>query len=242
MNEELTQELGALPESMSSDTPGTQPSAAGPVENTAPQYEEIILGQELTDDDLSRVYKRLGRPDKAEDYDLKEIVPDTFNQGVVEEFKNKAFELGVSQDNAKKLAQWYKETQEKQINDYQRARQEASDRSILQLKAEWGSRFDEEVKYALKARDAYADADFKQYMNETGLGDHPALVKAFAKIGRELSEDRLVQSDTAVRMAKNSELKRAEIQRLRENKDFMAQYRRGEPSAVQRLNRLYLED
>lgn len=76
-------------------------------------------------------------------------------------------------------------------------------------------------------------------MDDTGLGNHPALVKAFAKIGRELSEDRLVQSDTAVRLAKSDELRKSEIARLRADRDFMSRYRRGEAGAVQRLNSLY---
>ena len=76
-------------------------------------------------------------------------------------------------------------------------------------------------------------------MDDTGLGNHPALVKAFAKIGRELSEDRLVQSDTAVRLAKSDDLRKSEIARLRAHRDFMSRYRRREAAAVQRLNSLY---
>ena len=112
----------------------------------------------------------------------------------------------------------------------------------MTLKTELGANFDAEVRNARKALDAYTDKAFKQYMDESGLGNHPALVKAFAKIGRELSEDRLVQSDTATRLAKNDELRKSEILRLRGNKEFMEKYRRGEPTAVQRLNSLYSDD
>lgn len=204
--------------------------------------EQLIIGEEITEDDRIRIYNRLGRPEAPDNYDLSGIVPDTYNQDIVDEFRKKAHETGMSQEGVRKMAEWYKEVELKQQDAIRKARAMQDDQNMLHLKAEWGVHFDENVKNARKALDAYTDKAFKQYMDETGLGNHPALVKAFAKIGRELSEDRLVQSDTATRMAQNEELKRSEILRLRSNSEFMARYRQGDPVAVQRLNRLYLED
>lgn len=223
-----------LPESLTSE----QVELTQPVETA----EQLIIGEELTDDDINRIYKRLGRPEAPDKYDLVGIVPETYNQDIVEEFKKKAHETGMSQENVRKMAEWYKEVEIKQLEAANKARAIQDDQNILQLKTEFGVNFDAEIKNARKALDAYTDKAFRQYMDDTGLGNNPALVKAFAKIGRELSEDRLVQSDTAARLAKNDELKRSEILRLRSNKEFMDKYRRGDPTAVQRLNRLYLED
>ena len=240
MNEELTQDAlqPTATESLSSDT--IQPDTNIPVEQ--PQVEQIIIGEELTDDDLNRVYARLGRPEAPDKYDLEGIVPETYNKDLVEDFKRKAHESGMSQDNVRKMAEWYKDIEIKQRDAIEKARALQADQNILALKAEWGVNFDAEVKNARKALDAYTDKAFRQHMDETGLGNHPALVKAFAKIGRELSEDRLVQSDTAARLAKSEDLKRSEILRLRSNKEFMDKYRRGDPVAVQRLNSLYSND
>ncbi len=210
--------------------------------NDAPQVEQIIIGEDITDDDRNRIYKRLGRPDTHEAYDLNGIVPETYNQGIVEDFKKKAHENGMTNEAARKMAEWYKEIELKQQEAYRVSREAQADQNILELKKEFGVRFDEEVKNARKALDAYTDKAFKQYMDDTGLGNHPALVKAFAKIGRELSEDRLVQSETASRLAQNEDLRRSEIVRLRADKTFMERYRRGDPMAVQRLNKLYLDD
>jgi hypothetical protein len=208
----------------------------------APQVEQIIIGEDITEDDRNRIYKRLGRPDTHEAYDLNGIVPETYNQGIVEDFKKKAHENGMTNEAARKMAEWYKEIELKQQEAYRVSREAQADQNILELKKEFGVRFDDEVKNARKALDAYTDKAFKQYMDDTGLGNHPALVKAFAKIGRELSEDRLVQSETASRLAQNEDLRRSEIVRLRADKTFMERYRRGDPMAVQRLNKLYLDD
>ena len=207
-----------------------------------PTTEQIIIGEELTPDDVNRIYAKLGRPESPDKYDLEGIVPDTYNQDILEQFKKKAHETGMSQEGVRKMAEWYKEIEMKQHEAIQKARAIRDDQYIMTLKTEFGVNFDQEIKNARKALDAYTDKAFKQYMDESGLGNHPALVKAFAKIGRELSEDRLVQSDTATRLAKNDELRKSEILRLRGNKEFMEKYRRGDPTAVQRLNSLYSDD
>ena len=223
-------------------TPVTSDEASIVQEQAQPQVEQLIIGEELTADDVNRIYSRLGRPESPDKYNLEGIVPDTYNQDVLEQFKQKAHETGMSQEGVRKMAEWYKEVEIKQHEAIKKARAIQDDQNLLTLKTEFGVNFDSEIKNARKALDAYTDKAFKQYMDESGLGNNPALVKAFAKIGRELSEDRLVQSDTATRLAKNDDLRRSEILRLRSNKDFMDKYRRGEPTAVQRLNNLYADD
>ena len=231
--------LPQAPETLSS---GEGPESVPTEPSQEEQVEQLIIGEELTEDDLNRVYKRLGRPDEPDQYDLSEIVPPEYDQTAVEQFKQKAFENGMSQEGVKKMAEWYKEVEVANLQKMEEARKQQADLQILELKKDFGVNFDREVNNARKALDAYTDNDFRKYMDDTGLGNHPALVKAFAKIGRELSEDRLVQSETAQRLAKNEELKKSEIARLRSDKAFMEKYRRGDAVAVQRLNRLYLED
>lgn len=213
----------------------TEPAAAP----ATPEVEILTIGTELTDEDRNRIYSRLGRPEAPDKYDLTDIVPENYNHSVVEEFKQKAYENGMSNEGVRKMAEWYKDIELKQAEAMQKAKMAQADQHILHLKKEFGTRFDEEVNNARKALDAYTDKDFRKYMDETGLGNHPALVKAFAKIGRELSEDRLVQSETATKLAQDEHLRRAEILRLRADQTFMERYRRGDREAVARLNRLY---
>ena len=218
------------------------PQQAAPVDQTeSVGVQEIIVGSEITDKDRDILYERLGRPKDHEGYDLSGIVPETYNQGVVEEFKKKAHETGMSAEGVRKMAEWYKDLELKQRESIEKSKMIQADQHILELKKDFGVNFDTEVKNARKALEAYTDSAFRKYMDDTGLGNHPALVKAFAKIGRELSEDKLVQSDTATRLAKSDDLKRSEIARLRSDKEFMSRYRRGESAAVQRLNSLYME-
>lgn len=221
-------------------------TSSDPIESAPSNLpEQLIIGEELTEDDMNRIYKRLGRPETSDEYDFSEVVPEGYtNLGIIDEFKQKAHETGMSKAGALKMAEWYKDVETRQVQAMTKARNEQIARQELELRKEWGADFDNQLSLAIKARDAYAgdDPEFKKYMNETGIGSHPTLVKAFAKIGRELSEDRLVQSETTNRLAQNEELRRSEILRLRSDKQFMDRYQRGDQIAVQRLNKLYLDD
>lgn len=54
-----------------------------------------------------------------------------------------------------------------------------------------GPALQENLSYAAKVLDTFAP-DLRQVLNDTGMGNHPAFVKAFVKIGKAISEDRLV--------------------------------------------------
>jgi hypothetical protein len=93
----------------------SQGAEAAPVDQTQNiGVQEIIVGSEITDKDRDILYERLGRPKDHEGYDLSGIVPETYNQGVVDEFKKKAHETGMSAEGVRKMAEWYKELEIKQ--------------------------------------------------------------------------------------------------------------------------------
>lgn len=69
-----------------------------------------------------------------------------------------------------------------------------------------GDKFDENLAVALKARDAFATPELKKLLNETGMGNHPEVVRFFLKIGKAISEDGFVRdAGTTGAMAKTVE-------------------------------------
>jgi len=67
--------------------------------------------------------------------------------------------------------------------------QQTQDRSLEALKTEWGQAFDQKLGQARNALQAYGDDDLVEMLNNTGLGDSPHMIKAFAKIGEGLTEE-----------------------------------------------------
>lgn len=116
------------------------------------------------------------------------------NQEVTEEFTAYARELNLPQDKAQAAVSMgvklLENAQAKQAEAY--AQQVSAWRNeVTNDKEIGGPALAENLSYAAKVLDTYAP-DLRAVLDETGLGNHPAFVKAFVKIGKAISEDRLV--------------------------------------------------
>lgn len=58
-----------------------------------------------------------------------------------------------------------------------------------QTQEELGPAWQEEVSKAVRAADAFGGPELRQLLEETGLGNHPVIVRTFAGIGTRISED-----------------------------------------------------
>jgi hypothetical protein len=57
-----------------------------------------------------------------------------------------------------------------------------------------GANFDTTIKDSKAAIDRFATPEFKKALSDTGFGNHPELVRVFAKIGKAMANDGLVRS------------------------------------------------
>ena len=55
-----------------------------------------------------------------------------------------------------------------------------------------GAKFDATMAAAAKARDAFGSPALKSLLDDSGLGNHPEVIRLFAKVGRAIGEDRMV--------------------------------------------------
>ena len=101
-------------------------------------------------------------------------------------------ELGLSQENAQKLVNFY-------ASEIQAGAQNQLE-SFSQLKQEWreksskdnefgGDKFQENVGIAMKALDKFGTPELRELMDDTGVGNHPEVIRAFYKVGQFLVED-----------------------------------------------------
>lgn len=56
-----------------------------------------------------------------------------------------------------------------------------------------GEAYDKNLGVAKEAIGALATPEFVQFLNETGLGDHPEMIRTFFRVGQKLSEDSTVR-------------------------------------------------
>lgn len=55
-----------------------------------------------------------------------------------------------------------------------------------------GAKFDETVRAAALARQAYFTPAFDKMLNDSGLGNHPEFVRAWSRVGKSMSEGQLI--------------------------------------------------
>ena len=59
----------------------------------------------------------------------------------------------------------------------------------LQTQETFGPRWQEEVSKAVRAADAFGGAQLRQLLEETGLGNHPVIVRTFHAVAKRICED-----------------------------------------------------
>lgn len=123
-----------------------------------------------------------------------------YDQAIVTNVKTLAKELGLNNDGAKKLTGEAHKIAKALGNAQVEALNQARSEWREQLKADkdiGGKNLEANLALAAKARQTFGDDDLLQVINESGLGDHPAVIRAFVKIGKALSDDTVIVGKTA---------------------------------------------
>lgn len=60
-----------------------------------------------------------------------------------------------------------------------------------------GAKFDENLAGARSAMEKFATPELKTFLNESGLGNHPEMIRLFWKLNAQISDDALVAGDAA---------------------------------------------
>ena len=135
-----------------------------------------------------------GRPEDATGYELPvDELPDAVKNSLTEEsmtsLKSKAHELGLNATQLKGMFDHYTSNivEQQTLSDANKA--QAAVDGEKALVEEWGLAYEQKVGFAKKAVQEYGGEELLALLEETGLGNHPDLVKAFAKVGESTMPD-----------------------------------------------------
>lgn len=118
-------------------------------------------------------------------------LPDGFKpDATFEKFQETAGKHGMKQEAAQEVFDLYvsaRQAQEAAANDVRNKWATAlqADKEI------GGAAFEASKVEAKKAMTRFASPELQSFLHNTGLGNHPELVRAFVKIGKALGEDTL---------------------------------------------------
>lgn len=201
-----------------------------------------LLGKRMADlsaEDAAHLASLQGKPASADEYTL----PEELNAEALSWYKDAALKAGLTQDQAKAVADEYIMLERSKAESLEVEDKLRSEEWVGELKTEFGSAFDKQVEVAKRGVKEFGGDEVADILNRTGLGDNPAIVKMFAKIGRELLEDTVVHADKSNAFGITPDEARKQISALRSNKDFNDAYfnqrNPGHKAAVAQLKELY---
>lgn len=130
-----------------------------------------------------------------EQYDFQSREGVELDTEALKDFEPVARDLNLTNEQAQKLVDAYPKilagVQQRQAEAWQKQTEDWA-AAVKADKAIGGDRLTANISAAQRAIDQFGSTELKEYLNGTGLGNHPELVKFCVNVGKSLSEDGMV--------------------------------------------------
>jgi hypothetical protein len=183
---------GAAAPAGQADSQAAAPAASAAPAGGAEGGEEGKQNDGKTDEQKAaeEAAAKTGAPEKYEPFTAPEGA--ALDAGVITAFEEAARELDLPQDKAQQL-----------IDKMAPAMAARQAEQMEQLRTDWaaqstsdkefgGDKLQENLGYARKALDTFATPELKTILDQTGMGNHPELVRFMVRAGKAISEDKIV--------------------------------------------------
>lgn len=160
-----------------------------------------IPGEGAAPEEIAKFNKAFGIPDKPEGYEYSApegVQISDLDKQVIEALRPFAHKTGLP---AKTFQEFTSELLKFSSNLQQQAVakiQEFGQTSEAALQKEWGKDFEPNLTIANRVVNSFGGEEFKKFLDTTPIvghgmiGDHPAMVKFFAAVGRQIGEGDLM--------------------------------------------------
>ncbi|HAT3957236.1 TPA: peptidase [Citrobacter freundii] len=192
---ETTQSSGET-QQQSQEQTTTQDNAAGTDSEKGSETqktEEELAAEKAKTEKAEKEQKQEGAPEK---YEFKPAEGQDLDVAALEQFEPIARELNLTNEQAQKMVDLYGTKIMPMVQQQQaEAWQKTTEQWAADVKADkeiGGDNLTGNLSAAQRALAQFGTPELKEYLEGTGLGNHPELVKAFAKVGKAMSEDGMV--------------------------------------------------
>jgi hypothetical protein len=206
--------------------------------------DKILLPNKETGEWDAEARTKLGIPAEPTGYKVER--PTNLPQGLDYDDKFEAaalaagHKLGLLPHQVQGLIQFYTGYQSNVFTSGQQEASNAMATAEAGLKKEWGTAYDVNVNRAKIAAKHFGGDGLVNMLNASGLGNHPELVRAFAKIGGQMSEDQLRIGEGASFGITPEQAKR-EIGKLRATEAFLKKDHPEHAEAVEKMSAFYAQ-
>lgn len=143
----------------------------------------VLPTDKSTPEEIQEFYSKLGMP-TPDEYKLEGLGEDDFSA----QFKELMVKNNILPKQGSELLNFISDMNKSMDSDVDSDYEAAMQEGLEDLRAEWGDAFDSNVVNAASVINTYGDDELKTYLNETGLGNDPMLLKVFSQIGASLGE------------------------------------------------------
>lgn len=194
-------------------------------------------------EEYDALYARLGRPESPEKYEFKRPTVAEgvkYDEDMEKAFKGIAHKNGLSTRQAQGILDSYNELQAGRMSKFTGAMEEG----VTGLKKEWGQSFDRNIELARQSVRKLGGDEMVSLLEETGLGNHPAMIKFFSKMGEQIAEDQMILGDTPPNPA-GADAIQAKINAIRQDPKHAYNDKRAIPAAheaaLKEMSKLYTD-
>lgn len=175
---------------------------------------QLVKVDEAAKADPSGLLRRLGLPDTPDAYKFEGLPDGALSEDDLKIYAKMAHEAGLLPAQADKLIKATAALAQERVKQAEAALEARANAQIDELKKTYGREFDDIVK---SAKQAAKELDLVDVLSDAGLGTHPKVISALAKIGKLFAEAggpaaaaaRAVGPHEAAEMARN--LKRQQL-------------------------------
>lgn len=193
----------------------------------------LKLPDENNADEVNAFYKKLGRPEKAEDYKFE--IAEGFNDAIAKAIAPELFKAGLSQ---KQAAAIYKSLENAKIEE-NKALEAAGIKAEEDLKAEWGTNYDANLKAAKQAA-RIAGVTPEQIEALQKATDFKTVMNLFKNLSSKFSEDILrgAGDNKQSKFTLTPQQAREKIEQLKTNAEWQKKIGSGDKAALQEYDEL----
>ena len=159
-----------------------------------------VPNKHATDEDWQEVYKRLGAPEKPDQYKYKFAKDQKVDEASLKAFNEVAQKNGLLPKQAENIVKFYNELSQQAVSQEASKIDAARLESETVLKTEYGSEYNKRLDQAKRLASQTLGTDFLNNIilkDGSKLGDNVSLIKAFSSLADKLSEDEIVKGEGA---------------------------------------------
>ena len=206
----------------------------------------VVPGSDASKEDMDSFYNKIGRPERVDGYEIptENMAAEVPIDGdLVNKFFEEAHRIGLSKQQAAGLIRWQTSLQSEMADAYEQGNADAIRDAEKAMRTEFGNAYEEKINMAASAVKRFGGDELVKVLNETGLGNSPEIIKAFANIAKVISNDEVIGGGGRQSFMSSPAEAKATISDRRRDPDFMAAYQDsnhvGHRGAVDEMGRLF---